>query len=133
MKPRPPDRTGDNLHRPIGVVTPGSGLDLVQPRVAGREQRRLPAEQAFPCERRIIMCRRVEHHLDDAFGPPIRLRNCRGWHAEAPGDRGSHAIAVEDVALDLRAFDDVLRSEEHPSELKSLMRSPYAALCFKKK
>src|SRR3546814_2277448 len=44
-------------------------------------------------------------------------------HAEAPPDRDQ--VAVEAVAD--------RRSEEHTSELQSLMRSSYAVFCLKKK
>src|SRR3546814_6933300 len=63
----------------------------------------------------------------------------------AVGDVGAHAIgqaaedagriAVAELLLDARAivlFVEI-RSEEHTSELQSLMRTSYAVFCFKKK
>src|SRR3546814_10038060 len=43
----------------------------------------------------------------------------------------SLAPAAED--LDLAAFERAVRSEEHTSELQSLMRISYAVFCLKKK
>src|SRR3546814_8443868 len=38
-----------------------------------------------------------------------------------------------DVAIDLDRLRQLLRSEEHTSELQSLMRTSYAVFCLKKK
>src|SRR3546814_8324721 len=43
------------------------------------------------------------------------------------GSRGARQFEVEHVAV------DVVRSEEHTSELQSLMRISYAVFCLKKK
>src|SRR3546814_990050 len=43
------------------------------------------------------------------------------------------AVAVEDRSADVGDADDVARSEEHTSELQSLMRISYAVFCLKKK
>src|SRR3546814_9517182 len=56
----------------------------------------------------------VEHGSDPAVG--------RG--------RGRDGLTRSNL---LQAFDDDLRSEEHTSELQSLMRTSYAAFCLKKK
>src|SRR3546814_10186284 len=42
-------------------------------------------------------------------------------------------LAGETVTLLWGLFDQQLRSEEHPSELQSLMRISYAVLCLRKK
>src|SRR3546814_2702293 len=42
------------------------------------------------------------------------------------------AVALE-VGSSTGGFTDVLRSEEHTSELQSLMRTTYAVFCLKKK
>src|SRR3546814_4302136 len=41
----------------------------------------------------------------------------------------------EDISRDLRngTFEELIRSEEHTSELQSLMRISYAVFCLKKK
>src|SRR3546814_8319869 len=57
------------------------------------------------------------------------------WMAIATVDYGSSDYYLKGTAFrsdpDLTAFDD--RSEEHTSELKSLMRISYAVFCLKKK
>src|SRR3546814_7631111 len=61
----------------------------------------------------------------------------RGWHK---GDDDARDEVVEQVALAIeqetqatRSWIDVVRSEEHTSELQSLMRISYAVFCLKKK
>src|SRR3546814_1356487 len=63
---------------------------------------------------------------------------CRRW----PGRRGLRAAAgartrlrlgCASFARDLIAFPFLVRSEEHTSELQSLLRISYAVLCLKKK
>src|SRR3546814_6098835 len=84
-----------------------------------------------------------------AFGGNDRLKSCRAlykfgafrrWRqrGKACGDRGSEPghLGIFGRALDLAAGDRtaiVHRSEEHTSELQSLMRISYAVLCLKKK
>src|SRR3546814_4962014 len=48
------------------------------------------------------------------------------------GIRGSLREAIE-AKRDLSVIADVVRSEEHTSELQSLMRISYAVFCLKKK
>src|SRR3546814_10380957 len=48
----------------------------------------------------------------------------------------AHALAEEEERLEIGVHHRVpvgLRSEEHPSELQSLMRTSYAVFCLKKK
>src|SRR3546814_6134960 len=49
---------------------------------------------------------------------------------EAGGDRGGYRLGIGDIGP-MRGAD--ARSEEHTSELQSLMRSSYAVFCLKKK
>src|SRR3546814_9293316 len=42
-------------------------------------------------------------------------------------------VAIGDKVLDLAALADASRSEEHTSELQSLMRISYAVFCLQKK
>src|SRR3546814_3355147 len=48
------------------------------------------------------------------------------------GDREANALILARLAIE-RPDDAVLRSEEHTSELQSLMRISYAVFCLKKK
>src|SRR3546814_7354746 len=72
---------------------------------------------------------------DDAVGPLEVLD--RGALAQELGIgghvEGGVGTAVADDALHLRAGADRDRSEEHTSELQSLMRISYAVFCLKKK
>src|SRR3546814_5358146 len=47
--------------------------------------------------------------------------------------RKSYAGTTRDVGRIMRLFDRTVRSEEHTSELQSLMRISYAVFCLKKK
>ena len=71
--------------------------------------RGLPTEQSFGHQQCLVIPRSVEHHLHDAFGPPVSLRDGGCSHAEATRKRGTHAITVKNLAFDLRALDDVFR------------------------
>src|SRR3546814_9268369 len=65
-------------------------------------------------------------HRDQLFGDLQRLRVAGGLHAVlAVHDQGWGAAQA--------AGDGEVRSEEHRSELQSLMRNSYAVLCLKKK
>src|SRR3546814_5465882 len=59
---------------------------------------------------------------------------CRGIQGR---DRPAHQISVADLGVPFdtarRAVRRVARSEEHTSELQSLMRISYAVFCLKKK
>src|SRR3546814_7987459 len=76
-----------------------------------------------------------EHVSDDV---PLALVARAGWH---PGVIGIVAARIREAAgrpSFVIALDDETglgkgRSEEHTSELQSLMRIPYAVLCLKKK
>src|SRR3546814_10116864 len=93
----------------------------------------------------LLMIRRppISTRLDTLF-PYTTL--FRSWRSDLglPGDDGLtllvHAAAVEDedaaLGLLFRHRDgcgDHVRSEEHTSELQSLMRISYAVFCLKKK
>src|SRR3546814_8289886 len=57
------------------------------------------------------------------------------WTADAAGAPESFRLHTGrgDRSRDLGGRRLTLRSEEHPSELQSLMRIPYAVFCLKKK
>src|SRR3546814_4940270 len=71
----------------------------------------------------------VGAHLDD----PRRqeLRGVADFEARGEDRRRATAIAISDDAKASAAF--AARSEEHTSELQSLMRISYAVFCLKKK
>src|SRR3546814_7536071 len=65
----------------------------------------------------------------------VGLRHEQHVHRRLRGDiaeRDDVVVFVDDVGRDLAA-DDLVRSEEHTSELQSLMRISYAVFCLKKK
>src|SRR3546814_5912620 len=49
------------------------------------------------------------------------------------GERQTHEALERTVDREARSWRDTQRSEEHTSELTSLMRNSYAVFCFKKK
>src|SRR3546814_9836757 len=81
--------------------------------------------------------------------PPAGLRRTAPPRIDAPRSDGSpghapagpaagpglHILVAEDVALNAEMLQAMLeqRSEEHTSELQSLMRISYAVFCLKKK
>src|SRR3546814_7995831 len=78
------------------------------------------------------LCKHWQHNLAVAFtadhGTVTFPRDARG--ADWPGD----ALVSFDAATDaLTVRIDASRSEEHTSELQSLMRISYAVFCLKKK
>src|SRR3546814_8219919 len=56
-----------------------------------------------------------------------------GVHANIGRFRNRGAVTIADVNRDNYASDTDARSEEHTSELQSLMRISYAVFCLKKK
>src|SRR3546814_9385887 len=95
---------------------PGVALLALHP----REQRAQPAQRQPGIERR-------SRDADD-IGPaaqPLDLAPVGGDHRAADHVR----MAVEELG---GRMDDIIRSEEHTSELQSLMRSSYAVFCLKK-
>src|SRR3546814_2634475 len=59
-------------------------------------------------------------------------------HLGEPGDEGHHGADLDlapggEPATDAQRRGDAERSEEHTSELQSLMRISYAVFCLKKK
>ena len=104
----PPHRAGDDLHRPGGIVAPLAHGELVHARIPGREQRRVPAEQALGGQRGGGVGRGVEHHLDHAFDVPIDRSYCADVHAQTPGDGRAHGFDVQHFAFDFAGLDYVL-------------------------
>src|SRR3546814_6436591 len=76
--------------------------------------------------------------IDDLDITPDEYWTAVGWFNEL-GTAGQAGLISPGLGLDhfldmrLDAIDAELRSEEHTSELQSLMRKSYAVLCLKKK
>ncbi len=102
------DRPRDDLHRARAVVPPGADPDPVDAASSGGEQRRVPAEQSFSCERGPIVLRGVERHLDDALDVPVRRQEGADVHPQAAREGGSDLLPVEGLSLDLARLEDVL-------------------------
>src|SRR3546814_21051938 len=88
-------------------------------------------------------CRCIDHEQGEDGDDQRLVDRCRvglGWIA-GRGDFGGKCVLERPdrgraiVRCDLRGIRhrDGLRSEEHTSELPSLMRIPYAVSCLKKK
>src|SRR3546814_10228270 len=98
--------------------------------------------------------RRFPAHADAHAGMPVRFGAVEGAaavdeHRAAPALRevaleldagGDHVLGADREVADARAdlaplvaADAAVRSEEHTSELQSLMRISYAVFCLKKK
>src|SRR3546814_5205396 len=71
--------------------------------------------------------------LDQLMNEPVSEASAP-WEAPDPHERNDPAAATDNRAmLELLSLAiDSLRSEEHTSELQSLMRISYAAFCLKK-
>src|SRR3546814_7786032 len=67
-------------------------------------------------------------------GGPVRLAKPEPAASKACSDRGTRSAASE-VRVAIKGVRQGVsqRSEEHTSELQSLMRSSYAVFCLKKK
>lgn len=102
-----PERTGNDLHGSVAVVTPIAHAHLSNTAEATRKQRTVPTEQPVGRERGVVVACRVEHHLDDAFNPTIRRHNRTRVDAQTTGDRGTDLSSVESLALDIATLDDV--------------------------
>src|SRR3546814_8058605 len=79
---------------------------------------------AFPTAERMALAKKVKSHED---GP--------GFTGKAPGgpSRWNPDKSGDNIPLKHALVAEVIRSEEHTSELQSLMRISYAVFCLKKK
>src|SRR3546814_7677040 len=86
-----------------------------------------------------LLCEDVAEAATAAATPRAALRNWTGrlhiWQAfmAKHGSGGLSEAAVTGLIGELIFLRDELRSEEHTSELQSLMRHSYAVFCWKKK
>src|SRR3546814_1131136 len=99
---------------------------LVEARLVGEDADR-PAKRSAAVKRAL----RAAQHFDaiDIVKLEIRLRRSLGDGCFVDIDPDGRLLAGVDVATGR----DAARSEEHTSELQSLMRISYAAFCLKKK
>src|SRR3546814_8669510 len=76
---------------------------------------------------RIRGARRLPGAMDQACGPPGSGSGHAEYRHHRPVDRTGGFLVME------RVREGLVRSEEHTSELQSLMRRSYAVFCLKKK
>src|SRR3546814_3411814 len=101
-----------------------SDLPADQQAVLTEKAKEIMTGWAFPFARHV-------RNLVDGIG-----RDCRevSLAENARLAAGANAIGVPEAEIEaLLDSDDELRSEEHTSELQSLMRISYAVFCLKKK
>src|SRR3546814_3485150 len=67
------------------------------------------------------------------FGTVPRARDHAILRLQFSGTRERMMLKTRDYDAELKALGDKARSEEHTSELQSLMRISYAVFCLKKK
>src|SRR3546814_6072580 len=73
-------------------------------------------------------------HFDDALLQALRERGVQFGHVTLHVGAGTfQPVRVDDIARHRMHSEWLNRSEEHTSELQSLMRISYAVLCLKKK
>src|SRR3546814_4537111 len=68
---------------------------------------------------------KVRHAMNHHLGELVGIATDRGWPMPS-------AIVVNKSNVDTGVLDGEARSEEHTSELQSLMRISYAVFCLKK-
>src|SRR3546814_4537378 len=113
------------------------------PRRTGLARR---AREAFPHDRRRDLRRTSRHDRHQkrprriAMKPALFLTPLLGLAACTPAapdprgvDRDETVLTVTGTGRAEATPDQALRSEEHTSELQSLMRNSYAVFCLKKK
>src|SRR3546814_3355293 len=76
-----------------------------------------------------MLARTVGHKLSESWGQPVIVDNRPGAGGNIGASAGARA-APDGYTLTMTAAG---RSEEHTSELQSLMRISYAVFCLKKK
>src|SRR3546814_10676409 len=74
-----------------------------------------------------------QDHAADRVYPPAAMAEAREEFREEQGGRELYQIMFNLAEVQVRDGKDGYRSEEHTSELQSLMRISYAVFCLKKK
>src|SRR3546814_6842273 len=101
-----------------------------------RPPRSTRTDTLFPYTTLFRSRRTPEHRVHQRVDDAPRVGNAAGLdHDQLGAVRfGHHPLQrAQQVALERAADAPVLRSEEHTSELQSLMRISYAVFCLKKK
>jgi hypothetical protein len=101
--------TGDHLHRPGCIVTPGADPDVREATVAGGKKRCMPTQKTLGGERGFAAGGRIQHHLDDALDMAIHRCQRTDVHPEAGRDGRAHSVHVELLAFDFAGLDRLER------------------------
>ena len=67
----------------------------------------MPAEEALRGQRLVVVLRRVQHHLDDAFDVTVRRLQPADIDSEPTRDRRADLVGVQLLAFDLAALQHV--------------------------
>src|SRR3546814_6600331 len=86
------------------------------------------SELAVAAERGVVMA-----ELRESNGPQKRIADATNAHLFAGQLLGDRSPIGTTESLGKASATSVGRSEEHTSELQSLMRNPYAVFCLKHK
>src|SRR3546814_4152868 len=102
------------------------GTDVLGPRMAGHVQGDAPL-QAAEAVGEALLLGDVDHVFGDVVGVLGQLLH------GLVGRQDERPLELQHERAGRRQRDDLVRSEEHTSELQSLMRNSYAVFCLKKK
>src|SRR3546814_10026218 len=92
---------------------------------------RLRAKQLTQPDARLIV---LTGNYHARMSPPENLLTSTGKpFADPPTPMAMHLADITGMSIDISAYGGMARSEEHTSELQSLMRISYAVFCLKKK
>src|SRR3546814_2883179 len=86
--------------------------------------------------RRVVRLGGFVNCIDTFEDQPGVINRASDLMVEVFGEKGRHArsaVGVNALPLGAPVEIDAMRSEEHTSELQSLMRNSYAVFCLKKK
>jgi hypothetical protein len=90
------------------VIAPGTRADPAHATAACRKQRRVPGAESVGGESLVVVARRIQHHLNDAFDVTVRSYNTPGIQTEAARDGRPHLLNIQRLTFDLAALDDVV-------------------------
>src|SRR3546814_5347605 len=135
---RPPRSTRTDTLFPYTTLFRSGVLQRAEPGPARRQRFHRRAQRAgglFEVARRLLHDRQRTLHVL-AFGQRVAAQfdqrpRAQRFAEELRGQVRQLVGLVDDEGL--RAGQDLARSEEHTSELQSLMRISYAVFCLKKK